>query len=400
MLVAATGVGAGDLATATFTGIRLGTAVLWAVVAGGILKFVLTEGLARWQLATGQTFLEGAAVRLSRAVGWLFLPYLLLFSFFVGSALMSANGVTLHALFPVFDDADTAKIAFGVLASAVGLAVVRAGGFPLFEKIMGVCVALMFVCVVATAGLLWPGTGEVLRGLFVPTLAAGDAESVSWTIALMGGVGGTVTILCYGYWIREKGREGAGRLAECRLDLGAGYLMTALFGIAMVIIGSTIRTEGQGADLLVVLGERLNETLGPAGRIVFLIGALGAVFSSLLGVWQSVPYLFADIHRLFLARVRDDGADSSARVDERAPAYRWFLYAIATLPVAGLVMSFRDVQKIYAVTGAFFLPLLALGLLVMNGRRAWVGGHTNRASTVVVLAATLIFFGWLAFRAW
>jgi Mn2+/Fe2+ NRAMP family transporter len=55
LLLAATGVGAGDLATASFVGGLLGTAVLWAVVFGAFLKFVVTEGLARWQLATGET---------------------------------------------------------------------------------------------------------------------------------------------------------------------------------------------------------------------------------------------------------------------------------------------------------------------------------------------------------
>ena len=74
LLVAATGVGAGDLATASFTGSRLGTAVLWAVVLGGFFKFVLNEGLARWQLATGTTFLEGVARHFGSIVGWLFLP--------------------------------------------------------------------------------------------------------------------------------------------------------------------------------------------------------------------------------------------------------------------------------------------------------------------------------------
>jgi Mn2+/Fe2+ NRAMP family transporter len=84
LLVAATGVGAGDLATASFTGSQLGTAILWAVLVGSLLKFVLTEGLARWQLATGVTLLEGAVQRLGRGVGWLFLPYLLLWTFLVG----------------------------------------------------------------------------------------------------------------------------------------------------------------------------------------------------------------------------------------------------------------------------------------------------------------------------
>ena len=51
VLVAATGVGAGDLATGALVGSKLGTAVLWAVVLGAGLKYLLTEGLARWQMA-------------------------------------------------------------------------------------------------------------------------------------------------------------------------------------------------------------------------------------------------------------------------------------------------------------------------------------------------------------
>ena len=64
LLVAATGIGAGDLATASFTGSILGTAVLWAAVVGAFLKYVVTEGLARWQLATGDTLLEGLVLRM------------------------------------------------------------------------------------------------------------------------------------------------------------------------------------------------------------------------------------------------------------------------------------------------------------------------------------------------
>ena len=51
LLVAATGIGAGDLATASFAGSHLGTAVLWAALIGAFLKFEVDEGLARWQLA-------------------------------------------------------------------------------------------------------------------------------------------------------------------------------------------------------------------------------------------------------------------------------------------------------------------------------------------------------------
>ena len=396
LLVAATGIGAGDLATASFTGSILGTAVLWAAVLGAFLKYVITEGLARWQLATGDTLLEGLIRRIGRPVGWFFLPYLVVWTFFVASALMSACGVTFHALIPVFDDAVQGKVVFGALSSLVGLGLVLVGGYDLFEKIMRVCIGVMFVTVIVTAALLWPGTGEVLKGLFVPTIPDLTGEGLGWTVALMGGIGGTFTVLCYGYWIREEGRTGPGFLKTCRIDLATGYAVTALFGVAMVIIGSTVELEGRGATLLIRLSEQLVEPLGPIGKWLFLAGAAGAVFSSLLGVWQAVPYLFADT----LGLLREDGKEPvSAAIDTRSAPYRGYLLALAILPMAGLFWGFQEIQKLYAIVGATFIPFLAIALLILNGRSDWVGEqYRNRPATVAVLLATLAFFLWIAWR--
>lgn len=393
LLLAATGVGAGDLATASIVGSLLGVTVLWAVVLGALLKYVVTEGLARWQLATGATFLEGAVQRLGPVVIWVFLPYLLLWSYFVATALMGACGVTLHALVPVFDDARISKLVFGIASSVVGLVLVWRGGYRLFERIMKVCIGLMFVTVVVTAGVLWPGTLQILRGVAVPSIPAVDG-AVPWVLALMGGVGGTVTVLCYGYWLREEGRTRLSDLGLCRIDLAAGYLMTALFGVAMVIIGSSLPAEGRGAGLLVALSERLRNELGPTGGWLFLFGAFGAVFSSLLGVWQSVPYLFADCWRM---RTRGPGHRSAPPIDTRSRPYRIYLLCLAVLPMTGLVFSFREMQKLYALTGLTFFPVLAIALLVFNGRSAWVGrAARNGWLATAGLASVLLLFAWIA----
>jgi Mn2+/Fe2+ NRAMP family transporter len=78
ILIAATGVGAGDLATGAITGSKLGVAILWAVILGAFLKFVLNEGLARWQLSTGETLLEGALSRGRLPVQIFFIIYMFL----------------------------------------------------------------------------------------------------------------------------------------------------------------------------------------------------------------------------------------------------------------------------------------------------------------------------------
>jgi Mn2+/Fe2+ NRAMP family transporter len=395
LLLAATGVGSGDLATGGIAGSLLGTAVLWAVVVGALLKYVVTEGLTRWQLATGETLLEGSVRRIGPVVLWLFLPYLFLWSFFVGSAQVSASGVTLHAMFPIFDDARDGKIVFGIVSGLAALALVWFGGYRAFERAMQVCIGVMFVTAVVTALLLWPGTGAVLDGLFVPRIPDAGGEGLAWTVALIGGVGGTLTVLCYGYWLREEGRTGPEDLTICRVDLGLGYFMTALFGIAMVIIGSSIEVEGEGTELLVRLSDRLADVMGPTGKWLFLVGTFGAVWSSVLGVWQAVPYLFADCWALL--RRRNDGV--AAAVDTAAKPYRIYLLLLATVPMLGLFASFREVQKIYTVLGALFFPLLALAVLFFNGRASWVGERfRNGPVTVVALVGVLLFFSYLAVR--
>ena len=389
LLVAATGVGAGDLATASFTGINLGVAVLWAVLVGAFLKFVLNEGLARWQLVTGQTLLEGCVRNLGRPFQVVFLAYLVTWSVFVGSALMSACGVTAHVIIPIFDNADTGKFWFGILHSFLGVAFVYLGGFKLFEKVMNVCIATMFVTVVITAILLRPDWGEVLKGLFIPVIPQFDGKGLVWTVALMGGVGGTLTVLCYGYWIREAGREGEDALRICRIDLGVAYAMTAVFGVAMVIIGSQVQVEGSGAGLIAALAERLEQPLGPIGKWVFLFGAWGAMFSSLLGVWQSVPYIFSDFCRLWPS----NGSEQHARkVSTTSLSYRCYLVGIAIIPIFGLRYGFQSVQKYYAVFGACFMPFLAVLLIYLNGRASGIGHeHKNRMATNAILTGILAF---------
>ena len=172
--------------------------------------------------------------------------------------------------------------------------------------------------------------------------------------------------------------------------------MTALFGMAMILIGSRIIVEGGGSRLMVKLGEQLHEAFGPSGVYVkwaFLTGAWSAVFSSMLGVWQSAPYLFVDAlktgptHHLAPEEIR------------RVSGYRYFLWLLASIPGVGLFVPFASVQKAYALFGAAFLPLLAFVLLYLNLRTTDMDRrYRNRWWSNVILVAILAFFafsGWL-----
>lgn len=394
MLVAATGVGAGDLATSAFTGNALGTAVLWAVLLGAALKYVLTEGLARWQLASGRTLIEGLLIDFGLPFRVLFLCYLAIWSLFVGAALMSACGAASHAIWPLFESPQHDKIFYGIAHSLVGAALVTAGGFKLFEKVMSGAIALMFVTVIGCAIALAPDWSAIATGMFVPRIPKLDGEGLSWTLALMGGVGGTLTILCYGYWIREQGREGAAEMRRMRLDLAVGYAMTALFGLAMVVIGSrvTFAASSSGVRLLVDIANALEAQVGSVARWAFLLGAWAAVASSVLGVWQAAPYFLADVLRS--AEERERGAP----VDFRSRTYRFGLWTIALVPACGLFVDFKRVQQWTGIVGAAVMPAVCLALLWLCGKRSRLREHANHPLINVVLVAALAFFVWAVSR--
>ena len=227
--------------------------------------------------------------------------------------------------------------------------------------------------------------------------------------------------------------------------------MTAVFGLGMVTIGSSLPAmEGSGARLMVQLAGELEATFGAPGPLVkwaFLVGAWAAVFTSLLGVWQSTPYLFADLwrqmgppgvpqlagHRRRVVQQCDPqpaacGLRATRRIAQRraaraaivestanklavAPedysvprndansfAYQGYLYAIASVPIIGLVgVNFPTMMKVYAIVGAMFIPMLAAVLLYLNGQARWIGEkHKNTWRTTIVLAGALLLFAIVA----
>ncbi len=379
-LVAATGVGAGDLIAASVAGRQFGLAVLWVVVLGALFKWVLNDGIARWQLATGTTLIEGWSRRLPRAVGWYFIGFLVLWSFLVAAALASACGVAARSLWPVLP-----VPAWAALHAVAGFVLVWLGRFRLFERVMAWLMAAMFIFVIGCALPLLDDWSGFWRGLIVPTVPAGSAK---FLLGVMGGVGGSVTLLCYGYWIREHGWSGPAAHRRVRLDLGVAYALSGVFGLAMIVIAAGAEpADASGNALILALSERLGVILGPFGKLCFLIGFWCAVFTSLLGVWQGVPYLFADSLTRMRHRTPVEGPVT------RTPAYRWFLAYLAFPPLILLLYkSPLAIVVMYAIAGSFFMPFLAAVLLVMNNHREWVGALKNGLFSNLLLALSLALF--------
>ena len=383
IVVAVTGVGAGDLIATLIAGSRFGYALLWAAVIGCIVKIALAEGSARYHLATGSTMLDGWR-SLGKWTSWYFGIYIMIWGFVYGATAMSATALPLAALFPFLP-----LWAWAMISGLVCAAFVAFNNYEVFETVMKVFIAIMFTIVVGIAILVVPDVGNALTGL-IPTIPEGSAI---YTLGLIGGVGGTITMASYGYWVNAKGWRTPSWMGVMRLDNRVAYIMTGIFVIAMLIVGAELLYTAQialstGDRGLLDLDAVLQERFGPFVAKAFLVGFFATTISSILGVWHGVSLLFAD----FVRTVRG-GTSGSRQGLEKTPAFKFYLFWL-TIPPMSLLWFGRPFTLviIYGALGAFFMPFLAVTLIwLLNSARVPKEWRNGWLSNGLLGAAALLF---------
>lgn len=388
IVVAATGVGAGDLVATLIAGSRYGYALLWAAVVGAVIKVALAEGVGRWTLSTGRTIFDGWS-SLGPWASVYFGLYVVLWGFVYGAAGMTAAGLPLAALFPVLD-----LKTWAMISGLMGLGLVWIGTYRLFETIMSVLVGVMFVTVVGLAVIVTPDIPRLLTGLW-PTLPEGAAF---YTLGLIGGVGGTITMAAYGYWLNAKGWTGPAWMGVMRLDNRVAYAVTGVFVVAMLIVGAELMHAGgvalsTGERGLLDLDAVLRERFGPVVSVMFLIGFWATSFTSVLGVWQGVSLMFADFYAHLLARSGRPLPECEAFRGDRSTPFRAFVLWL-TFPPMVLLFFDRPFALIvaYGVLGSLFMPFLAGTLLwLLNSARTPVEWRNGPVSNGLLGAAAVLF---------
>jgi Mn2+/Fe2+ NRAMP family transporter len=384
LLLAATGIGVGDMVSSTIAGAEYGLTLVWALVAGVIIKFAITEGAARWQLATGASLIEGWQEALPRVVVAAFFLYFIIWSYFVSSALVTASALVPAAIMP-----GVPLPVWGFVHAVAAVAMVWFGRYERFLAVIKWFVGLKFAAIIASVILIVVWSGADWSGF-----SARSEFSVAYTLSLIGGVGGTVTLLSYAYWMREAGWNGPARLPSARTDLTMSFTLVFIFCFSMIFLSTQINWEGQildeGPRLCLLLADRIGREIGPIGRAVFLLGFWGAAFSSVMGVYHGVPFLFDDM--LHLWRRTPAGG-------QRGPAYRaWAVYLAAAAISALLVRRPVWLVFAYTVVGSFFFPFVISTLLWLNNSSRVVREARNGLLVNAILGSALLLYVYLAVR--
>lgn len=313
LIVSASVVGAGELITATALGAQAGFVLLWLVVFSTLVKVAVQVEMARYSIVTGQGGMEGYATvppRFGR-VSWVFVMWALmaLSKLIQTGGLIGGMAAALSILVPVGSGPlETPSLTFwAVLVTLVAIVTLYSNRYGLIEKV-AVFLTMTFVLVTVVIALGLPATefaysgGDLASGLSL-SLPAG---AIGVAIAMFGLTGvGSEEITAYTYWCLEKGyarwsgpadaspayrRRALGWIAVMQKDALVAWVVYTLSTMAFYVMGAAVlHPQGlvpDGNDMIEVLSQTYSSVLGDWGRVLFLVGALAALGST---IWAAIP---------------------------------------------------------------------------------------------------------------
>ena len=142
----------------------------------------------------------------------------------------------------------------------------------------------------------------------------------------------------------------------------------------------------------------LASVIGDVGFYSFSIGFWAAVFASLLGVWQSVPYIYADFYGLMR---KYPHKERMALTEGTSTPYRLALLYVTVAPIPFMFLNQPlFIIRTYTIVGSLFIPFLAGTLLYLNNFRMPANGEVRKNGMVTnaVLILALIVFALVGAR--
>lgn len=389
-------IGSGEVILTTRVGSILGIGVMWAIILGIFLKYMIGLAGARYTICTGEGMIDMFA-RIPGPKNWVVWTVLVVqfisATISIGS-IATAAGVFISHLLPI------SSYLGGWIISIFALVVAWSGGFKILRTIMSFFVLIILFGVMYVAGTVFPEIGEFLKGFFVrvpdvPAWASAHPEinENPWReiLPLMGwAAGGFASQVWYSYWVmgagygmskegvygkpsdpellKKIGKEGANKIKGwfpvIYTDTTVALVITICVTIGFLIAGAGIlrpnQLAPQGPEVVSTLSTIFSSSWGMIGGVVFTLAGAVALTGTQLAQLAGWPRLLADSFRICIPKF--------AEKFEWKQQYRLFLiFFFITNIIIVFTLGLRPVflVKLGAVLdGLLLTPLQALWVAV------------------------------------
>ncbi|QIN83917.1 divalent metal cation transporter [Rubrobacter tropicus] len=382
LILSASIVGSGELIATTALGSQAGFAILWMVIFSTLVKVAVQVELARWTISTGQPALTGYNKVPPKIgpIGWVNVLWVImaLSKVLQIGGIVGGVAIAFSVLFPIGGDplGFTSTLIWTVIVAVGSIAMLYSNNYSLIERgAVLLVVAFSFITIILAAGLPFTpfaySAGDILGGLAfaIPAGALGAA------LAMFGITGvGADEITFYTYWCCEKGyarwvgpndgsedweRRAKGWIRVMYKDAFVSWVIYTSGTLAFFIMGAAVlNPQGlvpEGNEMITTLSRIYTDVLGEWASILFLVGAIAVLGSTL---WAAIPS-WSRMYTNLLATVGVlDWQDTQTRL-------RWIRIFTVALPIIwGAAYLFIQspvlmVQIGGVATGIFLLAAVA-----------------------------------------
>ncbi|PKI91575.1 divalent metal cation transporter [Actinomycetales bacterium SN12] len=367
----------GNVASNMTAGARYGYLLVWVVVAGNIMAWLIQYLSAKLGIVTGQSLPEVLGIRIrnrwARRAYWLQAE---LVAMATDIAEVLGGAVALNLLFGI------PLLLGGAITGAVSivlLAIQTRRGPRHFEFVIIGLMAVIVIGFIAGLFVAPPDPAGVVGGM-LPRFT--DSGSVLLAASILGATVMPHAIYAHSALTRDRFASEAGRpgirmlLTATRWDVTIAMIIAGSVNLAILLLAAANLAGVEGTDSLEGAHAAITATLGPIIGTLFAIGLLASgLASTSVGAYAGAEIM----HGLLTVRV----PVLVRRLVTLIPAL--VILGVGFDPTLALVLS--------QVVLSFGIPFALVPLLALTAQRRTLGEHANRTITTVlgvVFAALLI----------
>lgn len=376
-IICATVIGPGTVTTCSLAGVNFKYGLAWAVLFAAISTIVLQLMASRLGIITGKGLSEN--IRVIYNESWLKVLFVIIVVFAIGVGNSAYQGGNMAgAVMGVSAVFGLSRIVLTTTISAIVFLLLWSGTYNLVEKIMTVLVALMVFLFVATAAVLRPNPGELLSGLFIPSIPDGSL------LVAMGVIGTTIVPHCFFMHsamtaTKWRGIDTRQALEDNRFDVMFNIIIAGVISLAIIITGASLYSKGVNVKSGLDLAKQLEPLVGTWAKYFFGLGLFAAGITSATAAPLSAAYAITGI------------LGWSTELKDKKFRIIWII-VLAT----GYIVSSTGINPIQIIVLAqafngILLPLSAIILLIAMNNRKYLGDYVNtRAQNVIGAMIILI----------
>ena len=379
-LVTAAFIGPGTVTTCTLAGANFGFALIFSLLFAVLTTLILQEMTGRLSLASGkdlgQSLREHPQHRWSRAL----FAALTLSSITIGCSAYQAGNIIGGSLGLEMVTAIDQKI-WVLFISFVAVLLLSQKKYRLVERVLILLVFMMSVSFLATAMIMKPDIGAVLKG-FLPSF---PENSLFLVLALVGTTVVPYNLFLHSSAVKEKWKS-MDRIKDVRKDLILSISLGGLISISVVITSAVaFYAKGIPVESGAQMATQLQPLFGSVTNVLFGMGFFAAGMSSAV----TAPYAAAF-------------ASSGVLGWEEGQSSKKFRSVWLGVILVGLTVSLFDFNPIGVivfaqVTNGLVLPVASIFLLIVLNSRRILGDAVNNWKQNILGGAIVAIVSLLGF---